>query len=474
MSSRRSGQRAPRVRLAPRAHSLADADDAYELGAAYGLRLDPWQRDVLSDWMGRTSSGEWAATICGLAVPRQNGKNAVIEVRELFGMIELGERFLHTAHEVKTARKAFLRIASFFENPRTYPELAGLVKEIRKTNGQEAVVLDNGGSVEFVARSRGSARGYTVDVLVLDEAQEFTDEAQEALAPTISSAPLGNPQRIMTGTPPGPKANGDIWRGIHRQGEAGKTPRLAWTDFGIVGPLPDIDDRNLWRQVNPALGGRLRLATIEDERAVFEGNFEGFARERLGWWGDEDEVGNVFGNDWHVCYSESQLPSRGVVLGLAVSFDLSHASVGVAARGNSKMFVGANRRDRGTAWVVDHLVEVTNRHRCVVAVDGGGPAADLIPALTDKGVQLQVFNTRDVMDACSGIWKAVTEDHKLAHPGHPELDAAVRGAVKRDVGDRWAWGRRKSTSDVSMLEAVTLAAWEVWRHDQYDVLDSVL
>src|SRR5690606_40084508 len=71
--------------------------------------------------------------------------------RSLYGMVALGEKFLHTAHEVKTARKAFLRIASFFENPRRWPELAELVKEIRRTNGQEAVVLHNGGSVEFVA-----------------------------------------------------------------------------------------------------------------------------------------------------------------------------------------------------------------------------------------------------------------------------------------------------------------------------------
>ena len=50
-------------------------------------------------------------------------------MRELYGMVVLGERFLHTAHEVKTARKAFLRIAGFFENPRQYPELAAMAKK---------------------------------------------------------------------------------------------------------------------------------------------------------------------------------------------------------------------------------------------------------------------------------------------------------------------------------------------------------
>ena len=125
----------------------------------------------------------------------------------------LGEKFLHTAHEVKTARKAFLRIASFFENARQYPELVALVKEIRKTNGQEAIVLSNGGSCEFIARSKGSGRGFTVDVLVCDEAQDLTDEELAALLPTISAAPLGNPQVIFTGTPPDPD-EGSAGRGV--------------------------------------------------------------------------------------------------------------------------------------------------------------------------------------------------------------------------------------------------------------------
>jgi hypothetical protein len=65
-------------------------------------------------------------------VPRQNGKNALIEVRELFGMVGRGEKFLHTAHEVKTARKAFKRLQHFFgtkpDDPGAkFPELNALV-----------------------------------------------------------------------------------------------------------------------------------------------------------------------------------------------------------------------------------------------------------------------------------------------------------------------------------------------------------
>jgi len=35
----------------------------------------------------------------------------------------------------------------------------------------------------------------------------------------------------------------------------------------------------------------------------------------------------------------------------------------------------------------------------------------------------------------------------------------VQVAVKRPVGDRWAWGRKQSDADISALEGATLAAW---------------
>ncbi|NKU63881.1 hypothetical protein GS891_12230 [Rhodococcus hoagii] len=79
------------------------------------------------------------------------------------------------------ARKAFKRLQHFFGSEKNdpdakFPELNALVEEIRSTNGQEAIVLKNGGSIEFVARSKGSARGFTIDVVVMDEAQELADE----------------------------------------------------------------------------------------------------------------------------------------------------------------------------------------------------------------------------------------------------------------------------------------------------------
>lgn len=199
--ARRRGVQEPSFALVPK-HAQSEGGEACALAAGYDMKPDKWQRIVLEGWLATDSKLQWAASDCGCAVPRQNGKNAILEFTELYLAAILGMKILHTAHEVKTCRKHFLRMKYYFENARKFPELAELVTYIRATNGQEAIVLKNGGSIEFIARSKSSGRGFTVDVLVCDEAQELTDEQMEAIQPAISSAPSGNPLTIYTARRP--------------------------------------------------------------------------------------------------------------------------------------------------------------------------------------------------------------------------------------------------------------------------------
>lgn len=473
----------PRVHLAPRAQR-SDADDAVWLASQYGLTLDDWQGGCLTGWMGRVADDRWAAATCGLAVSRQNGKNAIIEVRELFGMVELGEKFLHTAHEVKTARKAFRRLKWFFgekagDPDARFPELNALVSEIRNTNGQEAIVLTNGGSVEFVARSRGSGRGYTVDVLVCDEAQDLTDEELEALLPTISAAPLGNPQVIFTGTPPDAEKNqtGEVFARVRKEGEQRLDKRLAWDDFGVEdGPLPDVTDRALWYGSNPALGGRLNVAEVERELKLMSP--EGFARERLGWWGfgaaTQKSPINVTAWATLTDAMPENAPERMAAFAVEVDLDRARSSVGAAGRRkDARIHVELAHPDAaraeqlglrwpliGTGWVVPWCTHLnTTQGRAVFAVDGGGPAAVLIPAMQEAGLEVLTFGSADVAQACASIVDAVN-DGEVVHGPQPELDDAVRAAVKRPFRDGgFAFGRLKSGQDITPLMAVTLARW---------------
>ena len=206
-----TGAQIPRYRIEPE-RVTTDGADAAALMAAYGNALDEWQQLVLDCWLGRDASGRYTVTSAGLAVPRQNGKNVCLEGREFFGMVINGEKILHTAHQVRTAKKSFNRLVRMFTDKR-HPEVLELVKNIRYTNGEECIELLNGGSIEFSARSRQAARGFDgISLVVYDEAQELTDDQVEAIMATLAASATGTRQLIYTGTPPYPGCPGDVFR----------------------------------------------------------------------------------------------------------------------------------------------------------------------------------------------------------------------------------------------------------------------
>jgi hypothetical protein len=141
-----------------------------------------------------------------------------------------------------------------------------------------------------------------------------------------------------------------------------------------------------------------------------------------------------------------------------VSYELTHGAIGAASVLDGHAYVKPLQHGQGTYWLVRRAKELQTRYRVDVVIDGKGPAAVLIPDLRAAGVRLKIADTNDVLDACAGIFDLVQEQ-RLHHESFGDLDAAVAAAVKRSVGDRWAWGRRTSTADISSLEAVTLAAW---------------
>ena len=461
------GSQEPRIRWEPE-RAYSDGDDASQLADAYGLTPDPWQKMILDAWLGRDEEDKFTATRCGVLVPRQNGKNAVLEVRELYGAAILGEKILHTAHEVKTARKAFLRVASFFENEREYPELAAMVVSIRKTNGQEAVVLTNGGSIEFSARSKGAARGFTVDVVICDEAQFLNDEQLESLMPTMAAAPLGNPQLIMVGTPPNHNLEGVVYGRMRKGGIEGNDPKLSWHEWSIEDPKKvDMSSPDVWASCNPALGIRLDISVIEDEFKQMSP--DGFARERLSMWYDLEAAAKVVDREeWASCATDAPPGDDQIQkLAYAVKFspDGSIASLAVAARndeGSVHLELIEHRSMReGIGWLVEWLPPRLKKASTVV-VDGLHWSGSLVEQLRENGVKhkaaITVPSANDVVAASSGLVDAI---HKgsITHYDQAALNDSVLDADKRIIGSKggWAFGGEDSTP----VESVALALWGV-------------
>ncbi len=466
----------------PRVHVTPSPDETFgdlaaALASGYGLKPDKWQRLVLDDWLA-TTGGKWASLTCGLSVPRQNGKNALLEMRELFGAVGLGEKILHTAHEVKTAQKHFRRLLYFFgsrpDDPSAkFPELNALVDRIRLVNGQEAVLLKNGGSIELVARSKNSGRGFTVDLLVIDEAQETSEDALEALMPTTSAAPLGNPQWIFTGTPPGPSASGEVFTRVREEAIGDDPGSLAWHEWS-PGDEYDLDDVLVWRRTNPALvAGRLQETVVAGERDRFSD--AGFARERLGQWPvrGSSAAALIRPGVWSRLFDDG-LPAGRRVFGIKFSVDGAYVGLaGAVAPEDGPITVSGIRlasTAEGVAWLVDWLRQRAGTTAQVV-VDGKAGTAALVDALDEAGVKarakakpaarfIRVPTLVDYVEAHVMFLNAVLSGD-LLQTGSETLAEQIGHAKKRKIGTAggWGWQGLTDADDVTLLDAATLAFW---------------
>ena len=178
-------------------------EEAVKLYNLSGNVCQDWQALLLNDIMAVNEDGLWVHTKFGYSVPRRNGKTEILTQRELWGLLN-GEHILHTAHLTDTAHIAWERLM-FRLN-----EIGLKPKSAYKGYGKERIEMNNGGVIDFRTRTSSGALGSGYDLLVIDEAQEYTKAQQTALNYVVSSSK--NPQTIMCGTPPTAVSNGDVFR----------------------------------------------------------------------------------------------------------------------------------------------------------------------------------------------------------------------------------------------------------------------
>lgn len=440
----------PRVLTRPEASSSRGAD-AVLLAARCGLMLDEWQEIVLDVAMGERPDDSWAASEVGLICSRQNGKNGVVEARELYGLTVLDEEIIHTAHLFKTTRESYNRLLGLVEADPLVRDL--LTYKVGSPASGYELRFRNGGRISFIARSRTSGRGLTGDLLMFDEAQDLSDDMQEALLPTISARP-GSQVWYFGSAPYG---SSEVLHRVRRRGRAGGDGRLAYLEWS-ADPDARSDDRAAWAQANPALGVRIAEEHIESERAQMSD--EGFARERLSISPDIVDGESVIpAADWAACVSGTSKSAGRVAFALDVSPSRSYASVcvaGVSSEGGTHVELVDRRR--GTDWLVPFVHRLQETYDGIVAVAAGSPASSLLVDLEAAQVRVLEVATAEHAKACGLFFDAVTQ-HAVKHLDQPELNVAVAGAAQRFYGDAWLWGRRQSQVDIAPLVAATLAMW---------------
>jgi hypothetical protein len=445
------GVQTPRLRHAPPSVSSA-GPEAVALAASAGLVLDPWQALSLEVMLGERADGLWSAFEFAELVARQNGKGGVLEARSLAGLFLLGERLiLHSAHEFKTSKEAYLRIRGLIEGA---PHLVREVKQFRQSNEDTSVELKSGARLRFMARSRSSGRGFSAQTLLVDEAQILSEAAMGALLPTLAAQ--ANPQIVYTGTVPQPDDNSEHFESLRDRGRAGGDASLAWLEWNVGESCDDIDDREAWAAANPALGYRVSEEFIERERASLSD--ESFARERLSIWPTDARRSDIDQARWaQLEHQEDERPAP-IALTVAVSEDHEWSHVCLAGRrqdGNVQVLVVQSAR--GTGWVPGRMAELVATYKPVrVMVNGAAAEGSLLTALDKAGVAVELATAREVAQASGAFADAITHG-TVRHLSQGQLNLAVRVAGKKPQGEAWVWRSNEADIDIAPLRGVTLA-----------------
>lgn len=448
------GKQEPSARVAPR-YRQTDGPDAENLLKVGGLILDPWQRDILNDWMSRRPSGKWACKSCGGSVPRQNGKTGLVAGRAEAGMILFNEQVVYTAHLQKTATETFEEMAAFFDTPK----LRKYVKDIKTALGREQIILKSGARIKFLARTRSAGRGQHGDLLIFDEAQELDTDSQASFLPAISASL--NPQTIYTGTPPDPNAVGDVFRKIRDKALSKMTKSSAWFEFS-VDEIGDVSDKKRWAATNPALGRRILLSTIEGEFEQMDEDT--FARERLGWWSPvvtEKKEYPISEELWDAHASDELKPEGKTAYGVKFSADGSEVCLcGAVLPKNGPARISLIERKPtglGSQWLADWLNQRV-RVACCVVIDGKNG----VDVLTDKISKVWRAkdsvvrpSSKDVIAAVSLLMDCLNEDSVTWYSKQTDLRESATTSTKRPIGGGWGFGGINSTP----IEACSLALW---------------
>lgn len=442
-------------------------DLAGEVGVQLGMPMDAEQQMILDAIFAENAPGEPACFSVAAVAPRQQLKTATLEIAALTDVFVLGEP-LHawTAHLFDTARNTFEHMCTLIESNDDFRRRC---RKPLTANGNESIQLLTGEKIEFHARSKGGGRGISGDKITWDEALFLQPAETGALLPILATR---KGAQVRYGSSAG-FVNSAVLRRIRDRGRTGGHARSAYFEWcapladcedpscnhelGVIGCVADRVD--LLTAANPALGRRITMERLRDFREEMPP--EEFIREFLGWWDEPGTADAAFGpGRWEACFGD---PPHGVPLGaigIAASVDQTHGAITGAAVEGELVHMKPLQHGPGTAWIVQRAAGLQKQHRCPVLIDKRGPAAPLIPHLEAAGVDVTAVDTPTVLDSCATLFEKVRSS-LLRQANYPELESAVQGAVRRPVGDRWAWGRKASVVDISTLEAGTLAVGAV-------------
>ena len=430
--------------------------EAVSLYNKTGRTAQEWQELLLYDILAvEEDSGLYVHSKFGYSVPRRNGKNEVVSMREMWGLIH-GEKILHTAHRVTTSHSAFERLLSLlakagYQEKEDYKPLKQL--------GLETIEMLNGdGKISFRTRTSKGGLGEGFDLLIIDEAQEYQDDQETALKYVVSDSQ--NPQTLFCGTPPTVVSTGTVFTKLREKTLQGETRNTGWAEWSVE-HQSDPNDVDLWYETNPSMGTILTERKVADESGDDAVDFN---IQRLGLWIRYNQKSAISENEWNALKVERLPRLQGkLFVGIKYSHTGENVALAVAIKtADENIFVeciDCRPIREGNQWIIDFLRVADIQE---VVIDGANGQALLQEEIKDFKLKIKPIlpTVKQVIEANAAFEQGLFQ-RNIQHAGQPSLCNVISNCEKRAIGSNGGFGYRsiKENAESALLDSVIYAFW---------------
>lgn len=409
-----------------------------------------WQTALTYDIMAVDDDGLWVHQKFGYSVPRRNGKSEMALARCIWGL-KHGERILYTAHRASTAHSIWERLS------RLCVKCGVTIESSFRAFGKEHLYADTEGVIEFRTRTSTGGLGEGFDLLIIDEAQEYTPEQETALKYVVTDS--ANPQTILFGTPPTAISAGTVFPNLRKHILQSESYASGWAEWSVP-EMSDPNDVDLWYETNPSLGTVLKERTIRSE---IGDDGTDFNIQRLGLWIKYNQRSAISRNEWEALQLSKMPKLTGqMFVGIKFGVDGNNAALSVAVRTSDKKIfcevIGCKPIRDGVDWMVDFIYRSGAK---IVAVDGKSGTDILRDAMKEAKLKRpEVMTVQQVIKA-NALFDMAMEQGTFVHMHQSAVTQVVSNCERRKIGSNGGLGYASSLdgADIALLESMIIAHW---------------
>jgi len=358
--------------------------------------------------------------------------------------------------------------------------------------------LVSGCQYRVAAASRKGGRGFSGDLVLLDELREHQSwDSWSAVTNTMNARPkaqawafsnAGDALSVVLrylraqahrelGWPDG-DADADILEELDEDmaeylADTPDQQVLGWFEWS-ADPDAKRTDRKAWAQANPSMNHTDIVENCVTERAIAAALRTNppsqFEIEVLCRWVSMAEAGPFPEGAWRETADDTATPAADSprMVCVAMSWNRSKCYIARAARdddGNTVVGIAADRN--GTDWVIPWLIDNRDTYSGIVIQSNGAPETSLIedighallPDRAPANLPLISWAGPDLGSA-TGIMFDRLDKRRIRHLSHPGLDAAATSAsVKVLSQGAWVIDLAASPTDAAPLKAAIGAVW---------------